>query len=164
MKSALISLLFLMLFTSCLVIKIYKSPHTSSEKTKKKHQTQYETIGSGKVINLSNGVNKEIMFHGNTISPKGYLFEAETSEKEYQLSDKILVWVLTGKNEKIQIFIKEETEPLVIIDGKVHDYLEAINSIDSDIIKSIKVFKGEASIKKYGDKGLNGAVEIITKK
>jgi len=56
--------------------------------------------------------------------------------------------------------------PLVILDG-LEDVggMDKLNeSIKPADIESINVLKGEASIKKYGDKGKNGVVEITTKK
>jgi TonB-dependent SusC/RagA subfamily outer membrane receptor len=52
---------------------------------------------------------------------------------------------------------------LAILDGKEVSEQE-INAITPDKIQSINVLKGEAAIKKYGDKAKNGVVEITTKK
>jgi TonB family protein len=57
-------------------------------------------------------------------------------------------------------------QALYILDGKVLEIgpkgiSEFINAAD---MESINVIKGEAALKKYGDKGKNGAVEITTKK
>jgi TonB family protein len=52
--------------------------------------------------------------------------------------------------------------PLVIIDGK-----EAVNGfekVDPNSIDSIKVLKDESAIKKYGEKGKNGVIEVATYK
>ena len=41
---------------------------------------------------------------------------------------------------------------------------DKLNDMSPDKIKSINVLKGESAIKKYGDKGKNGVIEITTKK
>lgn len=40
---------------------------------------------------------------------------------------------------------------------------EDVNKLGPDKIKSINVLKGESAIKKYGNAGINGAIEIFTK-
>ncbi len=67
-----------------------------------------------------------------------------------------------GKNSKIIISDDHGTEPLYLLDGKEikKDKIE----IDTENIKSINVIKGDAAIKKYGKKGKDGVIEIITKK
>jgi len=54
------------------------------------------------------------------------------------------------------------TKNLFIIDGKVSTYTGAKN-IDPNKIKSISILKQDEAVKKYGDKGKNGAIEITTK-
>jgi N-acetylmuramoyl-L-alanine amidase len=51
---------------------------------------------------------------------------------------------------------------LYVIDGKISSS-ENFNKIDGSEIKSVTVLKGEAAIKKYGEKGKNGVIEIIKK-
>ncbi|QLG47204.1 TonB family protein [Costertonia aggregata] len=58
---------------------------------------------------------------------------------------------------------ENKTPPLIIIDGKEsHDY--EMYKMNPDRIKSVNVLKGDAAKRKYGDKGKNGVIEIITKK
>ena len=40
----------------------------------------------------------------------------------------------------------------------------SMKDVDPNTIKSINVLKGENAVKKYGDKGKNGVVEITSKK
>ncbi|EZH72720.1 hypothetical protein ATO12_21540 [Aquimarina atlantica] len=54
-------------------------------------------------------------------------------------------------------------EPLIYIDGKKTTKKE-MEKLDSDTIEMINVLKGKSAIKKYGDKGNNGVIEITTKK
>jgi hypothetical protein len=57
---------------------------------------------------------------------------------------------------------ESKVNPLYILDGKEISK-EELNKIDAKIIKSMNVIKGEEALKKYGDKGKNGVVEIIIK-
>ncbi len=59
------------------------------------------------------------------------------------------------KNEKLQ--------PIFLLDGEEIDFLD-MGKINPDDIQSISVWKHEQAIKRYGEKGKNGVVEIITKK
>jgi len=62
-------------------------------------------------------------------------------------------WTADGKNQ-----------PLYVVDGKTLEKGADIKDIDTDRIKSISVIKGQAAKEKYGDKGVNGVIEITTKK
>ncbi|MFY9444420.1 MAG: TonB-dependent receptor plug domain-containing protein, partial [Flavobacteriaceae bacterium] len=62
-------------------------------------------------------------------------------------------WTADGKNQ-----------PLYVVDGKTLEKGADIKDIDPDRIKSINVIKGQAAKEKYGDKGVNGVIEITTKK
>lgn len=63
----------------------------------------------------------------------------------------------------LSLVIKEKfpNNPLIIIDEKE---VESSEHLDPQDIKEINVLKGEAAIKKYGEKGKDGVVEIITLK
>lgn len=52
--------------------------------------------------------------------------------------------------------------PLYVMDGKIISE-EQLKKIDSHLIKSVQVLKGEAAIEKYGDKGKNGVI-VMTRK
>ena len=68
-------------------------------------------------------------------------------------------------NEDSFFFIDTDAKekPLFIIDGKESSKKE-VKKLNSKNIATIDVSKGEAARKKYGKKGENGVVEIITKK
>ncbi len=53
-------------------------------------------------------------------------------------------------------------KPLIVIDGVVAEN-KNMDEISPTDIQSINVFKGEAAIKKYGQKGTNGVIEITSK-
>ena len=52
--------------------------------------------------------------------------------------------------------------PLIVLNGKVSNV--DLNKLNPNTIDSIKVIKNEAAIKKYGDKGKDGVIEITTYK
>ena len=57
-----------------------------------------------------------------------------------------------------------KNQPLYVVDGKTLEKGADIKDIDTGRIKSISVIKGQAAKEKYGDKGVNGVIEITTKK
>ncbi len=67
-------------------------------------------------------------------------------EKKVNSSDKVILESLPHK-------------PLYIVDGQE---VQTIENINVDDIVSIDVFKGEKAIEKYGDKGKDGVVSVIT--
>ena len=54
-------------------------------------------------------------------------------------------------------------EPLYFLNGE-QIFKKDLKSVSTDNIKEVIVLKGDKAIKKYGEKGANGAVEIILKK
>lgn len=92
---------------------------------------------------------------------------AEKAQKD----PKTLTFTTTDKDGKKTItYVQKSTEKtelpkdlLYIIDGK-EMVSGSMNDVDPNTIKSINVLKGENAIKKYGEKGKNGVIEITTKK
>ena len=68
--------------------------------------------------------------------------------------------IRTQKGEQFQIE-GTKSNPLYYVDGK--EFTGDLNKIDPSTIKSINVLKDRSAVAKYGDKGKNGVVEIITK-
>jgi TonB family protein len=58
--------------------------------------------------------------------------------------------------------IDMEPRPLILVDGVISDI--DINSIDVNTIESVSVLKNISATNKYGEKGKNGVIEIVTKK
>jgi len=52
-------------------------------------------------------------------------------------------------------------QPLIIVNGKESG--QSLNNIDPATIESVYVLKNEKATEKYGEKGKNGVIEIITK-
>jgi TonB family protein len=53
--------------------------------------------------------------------------------------------------------------PILVLDGVIAEDL-IFGEMDSSLIKSVNVIKGEIATKKYGEKGKNGVIEITMKK
>ncbi len=71
--------------------------------------------------------------------------------------DENKVIVLNSKNRG------ENVSPLIYIDGK-KTTTEEMKELDTEKIESMNVLKGESAIKKYGENGKDGVIEINTKK
>lgn len=82
-------------------------------------------------------------------------------EKSNGRDDKTII--KTEKSSKIVIKTDDDIKPLFIVDGKELKKSK-FKDLDPDNIERINVLKGESAIEKYGDKGKNGVVEVITKK
>ena len=90
---------------------------------------------------------------------------------EAKKDPKTLTVTTTDKDGKKTItYVQKSTEKtelpkdvLYIIDGKEMES-GSMNDVDPNTIKSINVLKGENALKKYGEKGKNGVIEITTKK
>jgi hypothetical protein len=64
-----------------------------------------------------------------------------------------------------QLTIKPgQAKPLYIINGKLQENDAAFKLLNPNAIESINVLKDTAAINKYGDKGKNGVIEIVTKR
>jgi N-acetylmuramoyl-L-alanine amidase len=65
-------------------------------------------------------------------------------------------------NAPAQITIKGDNPPLFILDGKPVTEQE-IGKLDPNDVESVNVLKDKTATGKYGDKGKNGVVEIVSK-
>lgn len=72
-----------------------------------------------------------------------------------------------GSDKKTNIggmdFHVKHKKPLYVLDGKVVD-AQTVEDLNPDDIATINVSKGDKATEKYGDKGNDGVVEVITKK
>jgi TonB-dependent SusC/RagA subfamily outer membrane receptor len=57
----------------------------------------------------------------------------------------------------------QKEKPLIVIDGVITSEIN-LNDLNPNNIQSMNVLKGESAKVKYGEKGVNGVVEITTKK
>ncbi|RLD74964.1 MAG: hypothetical protein DRJ07_18910, partial [Bacteroidetes bacterium] len=107
-----------------------------------------------KIINVEGGNDKNhkvIIKEGKSTNGNSFIIKID--------EDKIDA----SNNKNIIYRSKSSKTPLFILDGKeMKD--GNIDDIDPNNIESISVLKGEKAIKKYGDKGKDGVIEITTKK
>lgn len=156
MRPFFIFILTPIIFSSCLVVKIYESPKETVKEPIAPREVHHRKIGSGKVIELGENGSHEIMFFGKDESPKGFLFKKVPS-------DSSAIWIEEGIKKNIKVVTDSGKQPLIILDGKILEENKSLSEIDTDSIESINVFKGEAAQKKHGEKGVNGVIEITTK-
>lgn len=72
----------------------------------------------------------------------------------------------TGENKPDEIIVTgygQQKKPLIVIDGVVNEQ-KGITNINPDEISSVNVLKDKAATDKYGEKGKDGVIEVITKK
>lgn len=139
----------------------------------------------GVIDSLSVGGSTKIHRLSIRTDDDGILEEASLLESALDSAKAFII--ITNKNEEISnltngqsIFIAEHVTdstasktidilgennklPLYVVDGKVTDATVAQN-IDSHTIATINILKGDAAVKKHGEKAKNGVVVIVTKK
>lgn len=87
--------------------------------------------------------------------------EGEVVNVKYSLP---IVFKIEGKSETegAKTTINSTKKPIYMIDGNEINK-EEMGEIAPNRIKSVNVLKGEVAIKKYGEKGKNGVIEVILK-
>ncbi len=60
--------------------------------------------------------------------------------------------------------LEDSEQMLLVVDGKIMSDRSEKPELDPAAVESINIMKDAAAIKKYGDQGKNGAIEIILKK
>lgn len=55
-------------------------------------------------------------------------------------------------------------QPIVIVNGEIAEAPNALQTIRPDQIERIEVLKGEAAVALYGERGVNGAIFVTTKR
>ena len=87
--------------------------------------------------------------------------------KKMMLSYALVALLTVSVNAQEVVVIKggldTTDKPLMVIDGVVSNNVN-MNEISPNDIKAVSVLKGDMAIKKYGDKGAKGVIEITTKK
>lgn len=85
-------------------------------------------------------------------------------------SDKVVVTKKDADGKLVYTYTQKYTakdelpnDILYVIDGQESD-AATLKNLDPNSIKSVNVLKGKSANNKYGDKGNNGVIEIITKK
>jgi len=94
---------------------------------------------------------------------KDGVIEINTKDTKNVYQKDIIAFEDNTKNTEMFIIPTNSKDYLVVVDGKIKKSDFDINSINQDEIKGIVVLKGKSAIKKYGDKGEKGVVEITLK-
>lgn len=71
--------------------------------------------------------------------------------------------VNTGEMHSDTTTLPENFHGIYLVDTKVETSRE-VNTLNPENIESIQVYKGDAAVKHFGDKGKNGVIQITTKK
>ena len=150
--------------------------------------------GDGEIFELKGDGDKEMLFIGKDEDGNIFKKRIESDEDEIIWEDedgnvtkskvvgvgkgkgKASLWVNKENNDKVHvigngkskssIFIsggEGEKDPLIVIDGKEVKN-KKLEDLDPNTIESVNVLKGKSAKEKYGKKGKNGVIEIITKK
>lgn len=95
------------------------------------------------------------------------VIKGENAIKEYGDKGRNGVVIITTKDNqpKASIVLKTpgKNPPLYIVDGNFITSKELQMSLSPEDIVSMNVIKGEDAVKKYGEKGKNGVIEITSK-
>ncbi|HET7116567.1 MAG TPA: N-acetylmuramoyl-L-alanine amidase, partial [Hanamia sp.] len=93
---------------------------------------------------------------------KGFTFNDSKNEVYVKYVDGSKETITEEEALKRGIILPPPPNALIFINGKISSKDE-MKKIPSGNIQSINVLKGETAIKKYGEKGKNGVIEITTK-
>lgn len=129
------------------------------------------------VLIFVDGVEKDTMFIKQIDSKdikEVRVFRGAKATAEFGEKAKNGVVVITTKGDlkeikgtlsaNVAVRVSDRSDnPLYVIDGVVQDRASS-KDIEPKSISSIKVLKGEAAIKEYGEKGKNGVILITLKK
>jgi len=103
------------------------------------------------------------------LSPKNIasveVLKNESATALYGEKGKNGVIVITSKNKNSAVTIRSngnDKNPLIVIDGVIS--AKKMDDIKPETIESINVLKGDMAIKKYGENGKDGVLEITLKK
>ena len=121
-------------------------------------------ITSGKTIEFRNGITHEILFFGDENLPRESPFNKNFQKKNYKFSEPNLIFFHSGGDEKLKIITSHPSSHLILINGEFQEDFKFLKDHDLKTIKSIDVIDPDAAIKKFGEKGDNGIIEIILRK
>lgn len=107
--------------------------------------------------------NGVVIISTKTPDSKENLTWTEKTDKQIVINRKNIDTTIVKNTIVIKSKSVKDADPLFVIDGKVMKKFDA-TSVDAENIKSMSVLKDEIAIKKYGEKGKNGVIEITLKK
>jgi bla regulator protein BlaR1 len=117
---------------------------------------------------LSIGSTSERNLHGYSYSNKSsgsnYMFISTDDDRTN--NDEEIIEIKTENNGNENRIIlnsgNNKKEPMILLNGK-EITKKQLEAVDSDSIKSINVYKGDKFMEKYGKKGENGVIKVLTK-
>ena len=156
-SAALLTLLFTL--QSCFIIRVYPPAEINATVTTASPSSQ-TLLASGKSA-VIHGKQHDIFFHEEAVAPEGdFIFVADSIPAK---KGKVVIRMDGRSTVAGQSAKWVSKEPLIVVDGVVQEGQQALTVIDPDQIATVNVLKDAAALKKYGEKGRNGVVEITTK-
>jgi N-acetylmuramoyl-L-alanine amidase len=145
--------------------KILKAVERYAASTEKgSYATLSDTLPNKKAVDI-NSVNVDKNKGLITIDYKDGTRETLTIEQARQrklIKEKNFETKEDFHSEKdTHINIRGKEKPLIYVDGK--EFNGTLDKLDPTMIQSVNVLKDKPAIAKYGEKGKNGVIEIITK-
>lgn len=133
------------------LIKVIESDELNSTKEYNIEINEEAKDGSKNVFIIKKDGNKTVEIKEDNASENVYIIEKDNNGS---VEKKVIKTKIISSDSK--------EKPLIISNGKEisTEEMEKINPSD---IESVNVIKGENAIKKYGDKGNNGVIEITKK-
>ncbi|WP_051228080.1 M56 family metallopeptidase [Gillisia sp. JM1] len=142
------------------------------------HEIKYLLVLDGKVMPKDYDMNKvdpEDIKHMNVLKGKnatskygskakeGVIEISTKVDSEHPLQEEVIIFEDDTKGSGKLRIAPNNKDILVVLNGKIKKSDFDISSISQDQIKSVIVLKGESAVKKYGEKGKNGVIEITLK-
>ena len=135
------------------------SANTSINSEKRKNNWKIEPEVNITGIEFSTDETDEIR---ETLSSKnisgiiGFQNISRPSEKKHGLTNKDDIFINLNDDTP------QQEKPLIVLNGKVQKADFNMENLDVETIANIKVIKGNGAIRKYGEKGEPGVIEIAT--
>jgi beta-lactamase regulating signal transducer with metallopeptidase domain len=145
-----------------------------NDKMSQKHKNFFTKNPEINLLHWKENGSVEVYFKDGEMRSYGTKDELKSFENKYgklpppswsftKENDKLIDASLNGpSNPKTKITDKEQ--PLFIVNGSQWPEGLGVDILEANKIESIDIWKNEKAVTKYGEKGKNGAVIIITKK
>ncbi|MDR2563106.1 MAG: M56 family metallopeptidase [Prevotellaceae bacterium] len=134
------------------VAVIADPPHKELSKSGKTSKFIYHEIEKHKVYDKKKGRAAK----SGSVSDSLILGDQSIS------TSKLMTVDVNDKSIDETLKIKSHEGQLLIVDGKEIDHA-TFTAIPTNTVESINVYKGQAAIDKYGERGRNGVIAVITK-
>lgn len=168
MKKLFFLIPFSLLFSSCIVIKVYETEKQEDQPATERH-VERRMIGSGIKVPTDHG-DKEILFFGEDTAPQKLQFIAKDSLKIKVDSTQSNIFIFKSDDASVNTMkwkskgtVRMNGKPIIMINGVEKEEGFEINTIQPDAIESINVIKGEKALEMMGEKGANGIIQIRLK-